>query len=383
MGTLSAEEIEASLRPHVPADVPGLTWLVRTGDQVLTGALGTREADGQEALQPNEIFRISSMTKPITAVAGLILVGEGILALDDPIETWLPELADRQVLRSPGAELDRTVPAERPATVRDLLTNTFGWGMDFADPAPTPLTRRWAELGLGAGPPAPAEQLPAEEWLARASTLPLQHQPGERWLYNTSSLVLGILLSRVCGATLGELLRDRLFDPLGMADTGFWVPDHKQNRFGPCYAEGTDRYDPAAGQWSAPPPLEGGDGGLVSTVADYARFAKLLQGRGSLEGRRLLPAELVHAMVTNRLSDAQLRRGGPGPGSGWGFGVGVLLEADPPGPSAGSYGWSGGLGSVWTNDPATCRTGVLLTNRMWTAPVPPPVVATFEALLGR
>ena len=383
MGPLTAEEIQDRLRAHVPAEATGLTWLVRTGDQVLSGALGTRDVAGQQALEADEIFRISSMTKPITAVATLILVGEGVFALDDPVHTWLPELADRQVLRTPDAALDDTVPAERAPTVRDLLTSTLGWGIDFAHPEATPLTRRWVELGLGVGAPAPAEQVPAQEWLERAAALPLQHQPGHRWLYNTSSVVLGILLARATGTSLAELLTERLFTPLGMSDTGFWVPPDSRHRFGPCYGEGSEVYDPADGQWSAPPPLQGGDCGLVSTVADYARFAQLLRGRGSVEGRRLLPADLAHAMTTNRLTDAQLAAVGPGPGTGWGFGVGVLTEAAEHGPSAGSYGWSGGLGSTWTNDPATCRTGVLLTNRSWSSPERPPVVGAFEELLGR
>ena len=383
MGTLTAEEIQHRLRPHVGTDAPGLTWLIRTGDHVLSGALGSRDRAGHELLAADEIFRISSMTKPITAAGALLLASDGVLALDDPIESWLPELANRQVLRTPGAELDDTVPAERSATVRDLLTSTLGWGMDFTDFSPTPLTRRWSELGLGDGPPEPGEQLAADEWLARAGTLPLQYHPGQRWLYNSSSVVLGILVARAAGGSLSQFLIERLFDPLDMADTGFWVPSEKQSRFGPCYGEGEDIYDPGDGQWSAPPPFEGGDGGLVSTVADYARFAKLLQGRGSIDGQRLLPAELVHAMITNRLTAEQLRVSRPDPGSGWGFGVGVVLTAAEEGPGAGSYGWAGGLGSTWSNDPATCRTGILLTNQMWTSPAPPPVVETFEALLGR
>ena len=383
MRVLTSEEVTDRLQPHVGVDAPGLTWLIRTGGEVLSGALGSRDRAGEEPLGTDEIFRISSMTKPITAVGALILVADGTLTLDDPIEAWLPELAGRRVLRSPGAELDDVVPAERSATVRDLLTNTLGWGMDFTDFSATPFTRRWSELGLGDGPPAPGEQLAPDEWLTRAGTLPLQHQPGQRWLYNTSSLVLGLLVGRAAGRSLSEFLTERIFAPLGMADTGFWVPPEKRTRFGPCYAEGEDIYDPAGGQWSAPPLFEGGDGGLVSTVADYARFAKLLQGRGSVDGHRLLPGELVHAMITNRLTADQLRTGGPDPGSGWGFGVAVLLTAAAVGPGAGSYGWAGGLGSTWSNDPATCRTGVLLTNQMWTSPQPPPLVAAFEALLGR
>ena len=383
MGVLTNEEVTDRLRPHVGTDAVGLTWLIRTGGEVLSGALGSRDRAGAEPLDTHEIFRISSLTKPVTAVGALILVADGVLTLDDPIETSLPELADRRVLPTPGAELEDTVPAERAATVRDLLTSTLGWGMDFTDFSPTPLARRWSELSLGDGPPSPGEQLPADQWLARAGTLPLQYQPGQRWLYNTSSVVLGILIARVSGGSLSDFLTERIFAPLGMADTGFWVPPEKHSRFGPCYGAGETVYDPPEGQWSAPPSLEGGDGGLVSTVADYARFAKLLQGRGSVDGHRILPAELVHAMVTNRLTAQQLRDSRPDPGSGWGFGLGVVLTAPEEGPGAGSYGWFGGLGSSWSNDPATCRTGVLLTNQMWTSPEPPGVVAAFEELLGR
>lgn len=382
MGALTSEEVTGRLRRHVGTDAVGLTWLIRTGGEVLCGALGSRDRAGAEPLDTHEIFRISSMTKPVTAVGALILVADGVLTLDDPIEAVLPELADRRVLRTPGAELEDTVPAERAVTVRDLLTSTLGWGMDFTDFSPTPLTRRWSELNLGDGPPAPGEQLPADEWLARAGALPLQYQPGQRWLYNTSSVVLGILVARASGGSLSDFLTERIFTPLEMTDTGFWVPPEKQSRFGPCYGAEETVYDPADGQWSAPPSIEGGDGGLVSTVADYARFAKLLQGRGSVDGQRILPAELVHAMTTNRLTAQQLRDSRPDPGSGWGFGLGVVLTAAEQGPSAGSYGWFGGLGSSWNNDPATCRTGVLLTNQMWTSPEPPGVVAAFEELIG-
>ncbi|HIZ37651.1 MAG TPA: beta-lactamase family protein, partial [Candidatus Ruania gallistercoris] len=152
MGALTYEEITDRLGPHVGTDAPGLTWLIRTGGDVLSGALGSRDRAGEQPLTTEEIFRISSMTKPVTAVGALILVADGVLDLDDPIESRLPELADRQVLRAPGADLDDTVPAERSATVRDLLTNTLGWGMDFTDFSATPLSRRWAELGLGDGP---------------------------------------------------------------------------------------------------------------------------------------------------------------------------------------------------------------------------------------
>ncbi|SEE83318.1 serine hydrolase domain-containing protein [Ruania alba] len=385
MSTLSTANVNDVLAPHVGADaIPGLTWLARDGDQVVSGALGHRDLGGTQPLTTDEIFRISSMTKPVTALTALILVTDGALQLTEPVDTYLPELAERRVLRHPHAELDDTVPADRPITVTDLLTNTSGWGMDFTDFSPTPLSQAWAERGTAPGPPAPAGALPTDAWLAAASDLPLQAQPGQRWLYNTSSLLTGMLIERVAGARLGEVMAERIFEPLGMHDTAFRVPAHGVDRFGACFAVGEDVYDSADGQWAQHPPADGGDAGLVSTVSDYVRFADLVHGGGAVGDRRLVREDLVQAMTTNQLAVDVLARGGPAPdgGSGWGYGCGVLVRPAPSGLSAGSYGWDGGLGSRWFTDPVTGRTGILLTNRMWTSPQPPEAFRAFEALIG-
>ncbi|UFU03214.1 beta-lactamase family protein [Ruania suaedae] len=377
--------LEHRLAAHIgPGAIPGLTWYVRDGDQVLTGALGHRDLDAAAPIGTDEAFRIASMTKPVTAALALVLVGDGAVGLAEPVDAHLPELADRRVLRHPHAQIEDTVPAARPITLADLLTGTSGWGMDFTDFSPTPLDAAWAERGIVPGPPAPAGDLSIDAWLTAAADLPLRHQPGERWLYNTPSLLTGLLIERVTGARLGEVMVERLLEPLGMTDTGFWVPPARRDRFGACFGAGTDVYDPADGQWAAIPPRDGGDAGLVSTVSDYGRFADLIRAGGAVGKRRLIPEELVRAMITNQLPAHVLARGGPSPepGAGWGYGCEVRTTRAASGLAAGSYGWNGGLGSRWFTDPSRGRTGILLTNRMWTSPELPPVFEEFEAMVA-
>lgn len=361
---------------HVGDDVaggqiPSVVWALARGDEVEVGVHGRARRD--------TIFRISSMTKPIVAVAALLLVERGVLELDQPIDDLLPELADRRVLRRPGppfddVDLSDTVPADRPITVEDVLTFRLGWGMDFTAPWPQPIIERMGELELGAGPPEPDVPPGLDEWLDRLGTLPLQFQPGERWLYNTGADVLGALIARATGGSLATFLADEVFGPLGMGDTGFHVPDDKWGRFGAVFTADGGTYDLPDGRWSSPPAFPSGAAGLVSTVDDYVAFATMLR-RG---GDGLLSPATVAAMTTNRLTAAQLATGpGPDGSAGWGLGVGVQLRPAATGHSAGTYGWSGGLGSQWDNDPARDLTGVLLTDVAWESPVPPPIVATF------
>lgn len=383
---MAVDDIGTRLGAHVAADeLLGLAWLVSTGDSVTTGTAGHLDAARTAPVRADTIFRISSMTKPITAVAASILIEDGLLDLTEPVDRLLPELAGRRVLRHPAAEITDTVAARRPITVEDLLTFRLGWGMDFADFSPKPFDAAWAERGLGWGPPTPAE-LPAPDiWLERLGTLPLQYQPGERWLYHVGAPILGFLVARAAGMPLSEVLSERVFGPLGMTDTGFSVPAGELGRFGPHFTERDGAravFDPADGQWSSPPAFEGGGDGLVSTLADYHRFALMLRGGGTLDGVRILSERSVAALTADHLTAAQLARGGPAPGgdAGWGYGVGVQLSDLPDGPRAGAYGWSGGLGSTWSNDGAV--TGILLTNQSWSSAGPLPVFATFESILG-
>lgn len=376
--------IDRAMRSAVEAgEVTSLTWLVRHEGRTHVGAAGHIDGDPSRPAGSDTIFRISSMTKPIAAVAALQLVDEGVIGLDDPVDELLPELADPLVLVDPHGPIDQTVPAERPITLRDLLTFRMGLGFDFAMSGPQPSLERLAELGLPAGPPQPQLAPATDDWLAAVGSVPLEFPPGQRWLYHLSADVLGALIERARGCTLGEALRRSIFDPLEMADTGFSVPPAERGRFGACFGDlagdgGRQVFDPAEGQWSIEPPFPSGGAGLVSTVDDYAAFATmLLRGGTDRHGGRILSADLVEQMTTNQLTEEQVATGGPAPGeAGWGFGVGVQLESVAI-RGAGAYDWDGGLGSSWANDPGHQLIGIVMTDQMWTAPVPPPVCTDF------
>lgn len=395
-----AAALDDALRPLVDAaNPPGLAWGVDIHGTRCAGALGYLDLEGATPVETGSIFRISSMTKPVTAAAALSLIEAGVLRLDEPVDRLLPELSHPRVLTHPGAALTDTEPAHRSITLEDLLTFRLGHGMDFSSfGQSTPLDERLEQLGLGVGPPAPQGHLPADEWLARLGSVPLRHQPGARWLYNTGSEVLGVLLSRACGASLGEVLRERVLDPLGMRDTGFVVPAESMDRFGPCFVPaapqppepGSGRaaqrevFDPADGQWSRPAAFEGGEGGLVSTVGDYLAFARMLRSGGVHEDTRVLAQASVAAMTRNHLSAEQLHAGGPSDDghTGWGLGLAVAL-ADPGDSEVASYGWEGGLGSSWHNDLPRGLAAVVLTNQLWSSPSGSPVRDTFWSVLAR
>jgi CubicO group peptidase (beta-lactamase class C family) len=260
----------------------------------------------------------------------------------------------------------------------------MGIGWDFTVEGPQPVMAAAADLELGSGPPAPAGPPAPDEWIRRLGTLPLAHQPGDRWLYHTSSEVLGVLIARVADQPLETVLAERLFEPLGMTDTGFAVPAGSLDRFGAVYAAdpGTGErtlYDPADGQWSRPPAFPSGGAGLVSTIDDYLAFARMLATGGRCPGGRVLSRPSVVAMTTNQLTSEQMAASSPSPDGtlGWGFGVAVQVARTSPARSIGSYGWDGGLGSTWANDPAEDIVGILLTNQAFTSPEPPTVVQDF------
>ena len=370
------------MRRHVEQDdVGGVGWLLAAGDQVEVGVAGHLTRGGPAPVGRDSIFRISSMTKPIVAVAALVLVEEFRLRLDDPVDALLPELSDRRVLVDARGPIDgETVAAERPITLHDVLTFRLGMGMDFSAPWPQPFPDALGELELGAGPPEPQVPPPPDEWMRRLSTLPLLHHPGERWLYNTGADVLGVLIARAAGQPLDAFLRERVFEPLGMVDTGFAVTATDRDRFGTCY--GTDpngqrfTFDPPDGAWSTPPAFPSGAAGLVSTLDDLHAFARMLLSRGRLpDGSRLLSRASVDAMTTDQIDVAS---GAPGPlpdgSQGWGFGVGVQVRRTGLGPGVGSYGWAGGMGSMWSNDPGHELIGILLSTDAFAGPFPPPAV---------
>ncbi|MGO1628519.1 serine hydrolase domain-containing protein [Microbacterium sp.] len=337
--------LRAALDDHIArGTAPGI--VVTTGDP--NGGLETI-ASGD--LAEDAIVRIQSMTKPVTAAAALQLVQDGRLGLDDAVERWLPELAERRVLRTPTSPLDDTVPADRPITLRHLLTNMSGYGMMTA---PCPLQDEMIANRTQASQD-PVE-LGAQEWLDALASMPLAFQPGTAWRYHHSFGLLGILLSRVTDSPLDEHLREFLFDPLGMVDTGFVVPQEKAHRLPAAHRHdgsgGLTQAEPAgAGFYVAPAAFDLSHAELVSTAADYAAFARLLADGGRHHGRTLLDPDLLAQLRTDQVPDAAKADDSffPGfwDGTGWGWGVSVQTA----GPHPGRYGWSGGLGTDVYIDP--------------------------------
>jgi CubicO group peptidase (beta-lactamase class C family) len=342
-------------------EMPGIVTLVAQGDEVHVDTIGVKTFDRAEPMRRDTLFRIASMTKPILATATMMLVEAGQLALDEPIDRWLPELANRQVLERVDGPLDETVPAHRPITVDDLLTFRMGFGM-LVEPTfdpPFPIVNAANALQLVLSQPDPRTPHAPDEWIRRFGTLPLMYQPGERWQYNVGSLVLGVLVARVAGQPLGDFFRTRIFEPLGMHETGFWLPAEVTRRLPSYYVTNFEtgqlelRNVSMPDEWSRPPAFPSGAGGLVSTVDDFLAFARMLQNRGvSANGTRLVSERSVELMTTNHLTADQIAGAGPILGGrGWGFGVGVAIEPDAEWPVPGRYGWAGGYGTTWFNDP--------------------------------
>jgi CubicO group peptidase (beta-lactamase class C family) len=351
-------------------ELPGMVILVADGDNLHVDSIGAKAFGSDEPMRRDTIFRIASMTKPILATATMLLVDDGKLGLDEPIDRLLPELSDRQVLKRIDGPLDETVPADRPITVEDLLTFRMGYGMIFEpsfDP-PYPIIKAATELELVTGPPDPRTPLDPDRWIRRFGTLPLMDQPGQRWRYNAGSLVLSVLLPRASGLPLADFFRTRIFEPLGMKETGFSMPAENTGRLPGYYATDfeTGKMElktlSAPSEWSRPPVFPSGAAGLLSTVDDFLAFARLLLNRGMHGDRRLLSERSVELMTTNQITPEQMGGGGPVLGGhGWGFGMTVVTKPDEVSPVAGRYGWNGGYGSVWFNDPNRNRVGIAMT----------------------
>lgn len=347
--------------------VPGMVTLVGRRGEVRVDAIGAKSVGGSDPMRRDTIFRIASMTKPIAAVAAMILVEECRIRLDDPVDEFLPELAERRVLRSIESRLDDTVPAERSVTLRDLLTLRMGIGAVFAPPGRFPIQSAMDEAGVSPGPNPPS--LAPDEWMKRLGTLPLIHHPGERWMYETGSEVLGVLVSRSTGQTLESFFRERVFDPLGMKDTAFTVPTEKLDRLAPCYGTRPETgelevFDPAeGGLFSRPPVFESGGGGLVSTADDYLAFCRMMLGKGRHGGERILSRPSVELMTTDHLTAEQRTGAGIllGDDVGWGFGMAVVTNRGDLSSTPGRFGWDGGYGTSGYSDPEEEMVGILMT----------------------
>lgn len=380
--------IRQALEDHVASGrIPGIVAAVEREGRLRVEAFGVRAAGSHEPVRRESLFRIASMTKPITAAAAMALIEDARLRLDEPVDRLLPELAGRRVLTRIDGELDDTVPAKRPITVRDLLTFRMGLGVLLTPPGTLPIQRAMDDLELGQGPPGRDVVPPPDEWMRRLGTLPLIHQPGEGWMYNTGADVLGVLVARASGNSLATFLYERIFRPLRMADTSFSVPPATSHRLVDSYVVNPQNgelelYDAAGdGQWSRPPAFPSGAGGLVSTVDDMLAFGRMMLAGGTYDGARILSPESVAAMTSDQLSPADKAAAHWVPNyfdrHGWGFGMAVVTRTDDLGRSPGAFGWDGGLGTSWYCDPARQLIGVLLTQRAWTSPNPPDVCRDF------
>jgi CubicO group peptidase (beta-lactamase class C family) len=371
--------------------VPGAVAVVARRGEVHVEAAGTLAFEGAGSGAPmaaETICRIGSMTKPVVATCAMTLVEDCTLRLDDPVNEFLPELADMRVLADPDGPLDDTVPAERPVTLRDLLTFTLGTGIVVAEPGTVPIADALNALHSDPGPPP-------QEWIRRLGALPLVYQPGERWMYHTAADVTGVLIARATGMSFGDALRERVCGPLGMTDTAFSVAGQSIGRLATAY-----QHDDATGEvvvedgpdgyWSRPPAFESGGGGLVSTAGDFLAFASALLAGGTHDGKRVLSRPSVTLMTSDHLTPAQKAVSGFTPGYfddiGWGFGMSVRTRRTHLGPSpgvsypwaasVGSYGWPGVYGTGWYNDPAEDMTTILMIQRL---PAPPglPILLDF------
>ena len=339
------------------------TQIYRRGTLAHTDLLGWQDEEAKTPLRRDTIYRIASMSKPVTCVAALMLMEEGKFRLEDPVDKWLPELANRRVLKNPAGPLEDTYPAPRPITVEDLLTQRLGLASALAGAA-GPMGPAIAAVRGAANP---------DEWLARLGKLPLVAPPGEQFIYGYGHDILGHLVARVSGVSYGEFLQTRVFGPLGMADTGFWVPKEKLSRL--CVSYTFDAVTgkkavsdtPAKTKLSAPPQVPSGAGGLVSTGDDYMKFGRMLLGQGRLGDVRILSRKTVELMTTDFLTPEQRKMpffadAGFWKGQGYGLGVSVtdkIAQRGEPA-SVGQYGWNGAFGTLWLNDPREDMTAILM-----------------------
>ncbi|MFV0495507.1 serine hydrolase domain-containing protein [Mycobacterium sp.] len=329
-----------------------LTMVWQHGDVLQVNEIGYRDIEAKTPMRRDTLFRVASMTKPVTVAAAMTLVDDGNLALADPIARWVPELADVRVLDDPAGPLDRTHPARRPITVADLLIHTSGLGYSFS--VPGPISRAYARLPFSQG---------SEVWLSELAALPLVHQPGEKVTYGHSIDVLGIIASRIDGKPLHQVLDERVLGPTGMGDTGFCVAAESRSRAATMYRHDEHdrlRHDVMGPPRVTPPAFCNAGGGLWSTADDYLRFARMLLGEGSIDGTPVLSPESAHLMRTDQLTDEQKRHkflGAPyWVGRGFGLNLSVVTDPDKSTPlygpgGTGTFGWPGAYGTWWQADP--------------------------------
>ena len=363
---------------------PGLVTLLSKHGEIHVDAIGKHAFDSRTPMRRDTIFRIASITKPIVGAVTMRLVEEGKLALDEPIDRLIPELANRRVLKHLDGPLDETVPAKRPIRVSDLLTMRMGLGA-IMQPGDYPIMKAMMDTKVFVPFKMPVARN-ADEWINRLAALPLMDHPGEVWRYDTSLTLLGALIERAAGQSLGEALAERIFEPLGMKDTGFVVPPEKLHRLPASYqrnpqADVLEVWDPPgpASFFAKLPGFPGAHGGLVSTVDDYHAFAQMLLDEGQAGNRQVLTPKSVAAMMSDQVPAAVKAHSPFVPGwwdwHGWGYGGSIIQEhrrGEPRG-----FGWDGGYGTTAYWDRDSGITVIMLSQRLVESPVYPPIFQKF------
>ena len=349
--------------------------VARRGRIAYFRTFGFRDAEADAALQIDTIYRFYSMTKPIASTAAMILHEEGRFLLDDPVSEYLPEFADLQVLAAEDGDSSQLVPREGEVTIKHLLTHTSGLSNSEAYDAKGVFDR----------------DITLEQMQQRLAGVPLAHQPGAAWRYGQSINVIGRLVEVLSGKTFDQFLRDRIFDPLLMPDTAFYVPASKAARMAKLYqlddAGGIEPY-PFDYDDSAKPAFYSGGGGLYSTAADYIRFCQMLLNKGELDGARIVSPKTVEIMMLNHVAEDVLPPKGPNGRTGYGFGIGgaVLMDVAKSGQlaSKGEYNWGGKAGTYFWIDPQERLIGLFLVQRPGFVPGPPKTLKNlvYQALLN-
>ncbi|WP_077089785.1 serine hydrolase domain-containing protein [Mycobacterium rhizamassiliense] len=346
---------QASVREACDAGLlaGAVTVVWQHGKLLQVNEIGYRDVDAGLPMQHNTLFRIASMTKPVTVAAIMSMVDEGKLTLKDPITNWVPELAAPQVLDDPRGPLDRTHPANRAILIEDLLTHTSGLAYGFS--VSGPISRAYLRLPFNQGP---------DVWLSELAKLPLVHQPGDRMTYSHSIDLLGVIASRIEGKPFDQVLDERVLGPVGMPDTGFCVSPEGRRRAATMYRldeHSRLQHDVMGPPHIRPPSFPNAGGGLLSTADDYLRFVRMLLGDGTIDGVRVVSPESVRLMRTDRLTDEHKRHNflGAPYWVGRGFGLNLSVVTNPAksaplfGPGGlGTFSWPGAYGTWWQADPA-------------------------------
>jgi len=360
----------------------GLVAIASRGADVLVEVHGFQDLEHQTPMQRDTIFAIASMTKSVTAAALMMLVEQGRLRLDDPVDRYLPELSNRRVLRELSGAVDDTVPADRPITTRDLVTFTFGHGLIFAPNGIYPIQSAIEAASLSSGPNPPPGS--PDDYMARLSALPLLHQPGAQWMYHTGSDVLGVLIARISGTTLDRFLAEQIFEPLGMRDTGFFVPTSKLSRLATIYAFDADERlcadEARRKRFTQAPDFPSGGAGLVSTADDFHAFARMIADGG----KGILSRRSIDLMLTDALTPAQKSASRFTPGffdrQGWGMGGAIVTARTGISTTPGRYGWAGGLGTIFSVDRAEDMVTIFMGQRAFRHPDDIPLGEDFQTL---